>query len=104
MSKGGLIAPGIQGSFTLALLMSGVFNRIDRCRIYIDSDCDYEVIYCQSYLAIAHKSVVYAIIKANTSCRGTTIIYDNMLTYFNEVLQLNPGINVIQIHIWEPKD
>lgn len=104
MSEGGFVLPSLQAPFTLALLMSGVFNRIDRCRVYIDGDCDYEVIYCQSYLAIAHRSVVYAIIKANTRCSGMTIIYDNMLTYFNEVLQLNPGINVIQIHIWEPKE
>ena len=102
MSEGGILAPSIQYPFSLALFFSGIYNRVDKCRVYIDSDCEYEVMYCQSYLTITSQSIVYAIIKVSTQCSGRTIIYDSLLTYFNGTLSLNTGVNVIQIHLIEP--
>lgn len=87
----------------LALSQLGIINRINKCKVYIDSDCEYEVLTAMSHLRIVGTEIrVYAVIRALNKCEGRMLIYDDLMTYYDKYVSMEPGIYVYEISYWVP--
>jgi hypothetical protein len=87
----------------LALIDGGIINMTNKCKVYIDSDCEYEVMTAMSHLrAVGHEISVYAVIRAITQCNGRLLIYDYLMTYYDGIVSMSPGIYIYEITYWVP--
>ena len=85
----------------LALREVGIINRINKCKVYIDSDCEYEVLTAMSHLRIVGTEIrVYAVVRALNSCIGRMLIYDDLMTYYDNYVSMEPGIYIYEISYW----
>jgi len=87
----------------LALMDRGIINMTNKCKVYIDSDCEYEVMTAMSHLrAVGNEISVYAVIRAITQCNGRLLIYDDLMTYYDGIVSMSPGIYIYEITYWVP--
>lgn len=84
--------------FTWAMSLDGIFYRYEKCRVYIDTDVEYEVMLCISHLNnITSTAKVLALVLMYQDANARTVIYDDKVTYLNENLGLSKGVNIISI-------
>lgn len=85
-------------AFNWAMSLDGIFYRYSKCRVYIDTDVEYEVMMCTSHLNnITSVAKVLALVLLYNNTQARTIIYDDKVTYLNDNLALAKGVNIISV-------
>jgi hypothetical protein len=96
---------GVGGYSLLALALwdRGIINRTSKCSVYIDADCEYEVLTAMSHLrSVGNEISVYAVIRVFNKCTGRVLIYDDLMTYYDNIVSMDKGIYIFTIDYWTP--